>query len=154
MSKQPIGSSNLIVLNRDNAANNLFYPPAADAVVLQAIYYFDANRKPLGPVITTDAFYQAPNSGYTAIIILTTDNAAENGFNPPASDANVATVITYFGADRNELGPAITLFDSTNVPQGSKYQAPTSGYTAIPNFVDAAKATGSPITLIPKNFII
>ena len=154
MSKQPIGNNSLIVLTPDNAANNLFYPPPSGSYLLHALHYFDANRKPLGPSITTDAYYQAPNNGYTAIIILTIDNAAENGFNAPGSDANVATVVTYFGANRNELGPAITLFDSTTVPQGSKYQAPTSGYTAIPNFVDVAKATGSPITLIPKNFII
>ena len=152
MSKQPIGS--LIVLNPDNAANNLFYPPPSGSFTSPALYYFDANRKPLGPGTTTGAYYQAPNSGYSPIIILTRDNAAENGFYPPASDANVQTIQLYFGADRNELGPAITLFDSTNIPQGSKYQAPTSGYTAIPGFVEPAKATGSPITLIPKNLII
>ena len=100
------------------------------------------------------------------LIVLTKDNAVSYGFRPPADDADVTSQeFHFFSSDRTSLGqgsllmkytigPPSTSVTEVTAPPDSYYQAPNSGYTPIPNFVDVAKATGSPITLIPKNFII
>jgi hypothetical protein len=99
------------------------------------------------------------------LIVLTRDNAVSNGFYPPADDAVTSQALHFFSSDRTSLGQGLTLMkitfgaETTSVtevtaPPNAYYQAPNGGYTPIPNFVDVAKATGSPITLIPKNFII
>jgi hypothetical protein len=99
------------------------------------------------------------------LIVLTRDNAASNGFYPPADDAVTSQALEFFSSDRISLGNGTTVMQITfgaetisvsevTAPPNAYYQAPNGGYTPIPNFVDPAIATGSPITLIPKNFII
>ena len=97
--------------------------------------------------------------------VLSRDNAVSHGFIPPGADDVVVQALYFFNSARKSLGQGAEVviqsasadhpeIQQVTAPAGAYYQAPTSGYTADPNFVDPARATGSPITLIPKNFII
>lgn len=101
----------------------------------------DVNTQYDGYLILIEFIKDAPPD----LIFLRRDNAPQYGFKAPASDMVVTQKLHFFDVNR----------EPTGTQAHAVYQAPTSGYTkADGNDGYVPNATGSPITLIPKNLII